>query len=105
MGERNIVKQKEREDNRGKKGEEGGEKDREYNKKRKVQGKKEKFGKERGTVGGGGRGVKRRRVGQCETVRGRKGQKGQGDEEFGREQERGRKGNSGKNRAHILKAT
>ena len=61
MGEGNIVKQKERQDNRGKKGEEGGEKDREYNKKRKVQGKKEKFGKERGTVGGGGeRGVKRR---------------------------------------------
>ena len=46
MGEGNIVKQKDREDNRGKKGEEGGEKDREYNKKRKVQGKKEKFGKE-----------------------------------------------------------
>ena len=31
-------------------------------------------------------------------MRGRKGQKGYGDEEFGREQERGRKGNSGKNR-------
>ena len=54
MGERNIVKQKEREDNRGKKGEEGGEKDREYKKKRKVQEKKEKFWKERGTVGKGG---------------------------------------------------
>ena len=77
MGERNIVKQKEREDNRGKKGEEGGEKDREYNKKRKVQGKKEKIGKERGGVGGGERGKKLKSW----LVRNKKGRVGRKGEE------------------------